>query len=203
MVSFTDPKTLPLPQETSVGRRGLRRGDKSPMGGWAGKVCSPIKGATHSNHLGPTSQLWCDGTSGVGLRQAEQLQPTSPAGQQLQRPLVQLIESGLRGTLFELNVAEPAFDGELVPHDLLLIREVLFLLPGPMNGEKTTLPSEPEGSTTPRQAPDPYPGPSSHHQSLVTRCPYPRTLIYPFTPQNSAAYNLSQTIRLLGHRVLG
>lgn len=63
-----------------------------------------------------------------------QLEPLIPAGQQLECPLIQLIESGLWGTLFELNVAEPAFDRELVPHDFLLIGKVLFLLPGSGNG---------------------------------------------------------------------
>lgn len=58
-----------------------------------------------------------------------------PAGQQLERPLIQLIEPRLRSSLFELNVAEPAFDGELVPHDFFLIGEVLFILPRPGNGE--------------------------------------------------------------------
>lgn len=98
----------------------------------------------------------------MGLGQAGQLQPISPAGQQLQCPLIELIESGLRGTLLKLNVAEPAFDGELVPHDFLLIGEVLLLLPGPGYREKTDLFSEPARSTTPLQTPDPSPGPRSH-----------------------------------------
>lgn len=138
----------------------------------------------------------------MGLGQAGQLQPISPAGQQLQRPLIELIESGLRGTLLKLNVAEPAFDGELVPHDFLLIGEVLLLLPGPGYREKTGLFSEPARSTTPLQTPDPSPGPTILTiGSPVTRHPDTRNLVQ--TLQNTTAYNLTQTIRLLGHSVLG
>lgn len=65
-----------------------------------------------------------------GLARKGQLRQSPPAGQQLQSSLIQLIEPGLRGPLFELDVAEPALDGELVPHNFLLVGEVFFILPG-------------------------------------------------------------------------
>lgn len=65
--------------------------------------------------------------------------PFPPAGQKLQRPLIQLVKPGFRGTLFKLDVAEPALDRELVPHDLLLIGEVLFLLQGRKWGEERSV----------------------------------------------------------------
>lgn len=64
----------------------------------------------------------------------------APAGKQFECPLIQLVESGFGGPLFELDVAEPAFDGELVPHDFLLIRKVLFFLPGPGKGGRESYP---------------------------------------------------------------
>lgn len=64
------------------------------------------------------------------MRRVAQEGPFSPAGKQFECPLVQLIEPGFGGPLFELDVAEPAFDGELISHDFFLIGKVLLLLPG-------------------------------------------------------------------------
>lgn len=84
-----------------------------------------------------------------------------------------MIEPGLGGPLLELDVAEPALDRELVPHDFLLIGEVLFLLPGPGYGEKIDLLSEPAHSTTPTGTPTQVPDATAHHWSPVTQIPGP------------------------------
>lgn len=70
------------------------------------------------------------------MSRVAQGRPFVPAGKQFECPLVQLVESGFGGSLFELDVAEPAFDRELVPHDFFLIGKVLFLLPGPGRGRR-------------------------------------------------------------------
>lgn len=93
----------------------------------------------HSVPLGRTGT--CAVTGGGGTAAGEQGStgrggPFVPAGKQFECPLVQLIESGFGGPLFELDVAEPAFDRELVPHDFFLIGKVFFLLPGPGEGRR-------------------------------------------------------------------
>ena len=153
-----------------------------------------------TQHLGGTWDLLA--SSGVmgkgrmgwgGGAQAGQLLPISPAGQQLERPLIQLIEPGLGGPLLELDIAEPALDRELVPHDFLLIGEVLFLLPGPGYGEKR---SALRACTRYHSYLDPYPGPRCHCSPLEPSHPNTRTLGQTFTSQNLMTYNVTQTIRL-------
>lgn len=89
--------------------------------------------------------MCCDWVWGVGCGVGDGEQGSigrafAPAGKQFECPLVQLVESGFGGPLFELDVAEPAFDGELVPHDFFLIGKVFFLLPGPGKGRKEACP---------------------------------------------------------------
>ena len=111
-----------------------------------------------------------------------------------------MIEPGLGGPLLELDIAEPALDRELVPHDFLLIGEVLFLLPGPGYGEKR---SALRACTRYHSYWDPYPGSRCHCSPLEPSHPNTRPLGQTFTSQNLMTYNVTQTIRLLGHQVPG
>lgn len=133
-------------QEISQGRERRRHEGRRDLSG------TVLQSGIHSVHLGHAATCvgtGCRGThrrlGGNWVQRVEAVSrvahrgPFAPAGKQFECPLVQLVESRFGGSLFELDVAEPAFDRELVPHDFFLIGKVLFLLPGPGKGRSLSL----------------------------------------------------------------
>lgn len=132
------PESFTLPHKDTAGSRNLGAVTSISNGGvgWDIREGVPTHQRTYTQGrtIATTRDLLASsaitGQAGRGWAgEGGQPKPFSPAGQQLQRSLVQLIEPGLRGPLLELNVAEPAFDRKLVPHNFLLIGEVFFILP--------------------------------------------------------------------------